>query len=79
MHYHFYVLIDILFKVSERTLTENFCLFPQNEQEKEKAIEESLKDLKEMFYCELCDKQYFKYKEYDNHINSYDHAHRQVK
>lgn len=49
----------------------------QNEQEKEKAIEESLKDLKEMFYCELCDKQYFKYKEYDNHINSYDHAHRQ--
>ena len=50
----------------------------QNEQEKEKAIEESLKDLKEMFYCELCDKQYFKYKEYDNHINSYDHAHRQV-
>ena len=56
-----------------------FCLFPQNEQEKEKAIEESLKDLKEMFYCELCDKQYFKYKEYDNHINSYDHAHRQVK
>ena len=54
-------------------------LFPQNEQEKEKAIQESLKDLKEMFYCELCDKQYFKYKEYDNHINSYDHAHRQVK
>ncbi|CAH3182305.1 unnamed protein product, partial [Porites lobata] len=49
----------------------------QNEQEKEKAIEESLRDLKEMFYCELCDKQYFKYKEYDNHINSYDHAHRQ--
>lgn len=49
----------------------------QNEQEKEKAIQESLKDLKEMFYCELCDKQYFKYKEYDNHINSYDHAHRQ--
>lgn len=57
----------------------NFCFFPQNEQEKERAIEESLKDLKEMFYCELCDKQYFKYKEYDNHINSYDHAHRQVK
>ena len=32
-----------------------------------------------MFYCELCDKQYYKYKEYDNHVNSYDHAHRQVK
>ncbi|EDO34344.1 predicted protein, partial [Nematostella vectensis] len=50
----------------------------QTEQEKEKIIEESLQDLKEMFYCELCDKQYFKYKEYDNHINSYDHAHKQV-
>ncbi|XP_001626444.2 G patch domain-containing protein 8 isoform X2 [Nematostella vectensis] len=49
----------------------------QTEQEKEKIIEESLQDLKEMFYCELCDKQYFKYKEYDNHINSYDHAHKQ--
>lgn len=47
-------------------------------QEKDKVIEESLQDLKDMFYCELCDKQYFKYKEYDNHINSYDHAHKQV-
>lgn len=63
--------------ISEVTI-ESISLF-QNEQEKEKAIEESLKDLKEMFYCEMCDKQYFKYKEYDNHINSYDHAHRQVR
>lgn len=46
-------------------------------QEKDKVIEESLQDLKDMFYCELCDKQYFKYKEYDNHINSYSHAHKQ--
>ncbi|XP_028391470.1 protein enabled homolog isoform X2 [Dendronephthya gigantea] len=49
----------------------------QTTQDKEKAIEESLKNLKESYYCELCDKQYIKYKEYDNHINSYDHAHRQ--
>ena len=48
-------------------------------QEKDKVIEESLQDLKDMFYCELCDKQYFKYKEYDNHINSYSHAHKQVR
>lgn len=47
-------------------------------QEKDKVIGESLQDLKDMFYCELCDKQYFKYKEYDNHINSYSHAHKQV-
>ena len=30
------------------------------------------------FYCELCDKQYTKYSEFDNHINSYSHAHKQV-
>ncbi|XP_064167303.1 G patch domain-containing protein 8-like [Anguilla rostrata] len=29
------------------------------------------------FYCELCDKQYYKHQQYDNHINSYDHAHKQ--
>ncbi|KAJ8255880.1 hypothetical protein COCON_G00197440 [Conger conger] len=29
------------------------------------------------FYCELCDKQYHKLQQYDNHINSYDHAHKQ--
>lgn len=51
----------------------------QMKQEKDKVIEESLQDLKDMFYCELCDKQYFKYKEYDNHINSYSHAHKQVR
>ncbi|XP_033978495.1 zinc finger protein 804A-like [Trematomus bernacchii] len=29
------------------------------------------------FYCELCDKQYERHQQYDNHINSYDHHHRQ--
>ncbi|XP_066300114.1 G patch domain-containing protein 8-like isoform X2 [Branchiostoma lanceolatum] len=45
--------------------------------EKERAIAEALKDLKDNFYCELCDKQYYKHQEFDNHINSYDHAHKQ--
>lgn len=31
-----------------------------------------------LFYCALCDKRYVKYATYDNHIHSYDHAHRQV-
>ncbi|ELT95587.1 hypothetical protein CAPTEDRAFT_115905, partial [Capitella teleta] len=44
---------------------------------KEKAREESLADLKSSFYCDLCDKQYLKHAEYDNHIDSYDHAHTQ--
>lgn len=30
------------------------------------------------FYCELCDKQYLRHQQYDNHINSYDHHHKQV-
>ncbi|XP_029377702.1 uncharacterized protein LOC115055815 [Echeneis naucrates] len=29
------------------------------------------------FYCELCDKQYVRHQQYDNHINSYDHHHKQ--
>ncbi|XP_051574901.1 zinc finger protein 804B-like [Myxocyprinus asiaticus] len=45
--------------------------------EKEKAIAKALGDLKANFYCELCDKQYHKHQEFDNHINSYDHAHKQ--
>ncbi|XP_036414760.1 G patch domain-containing protein 8 [Colossoma macropomum] len=45
--------------------------------EKEKAIAKALEDLKANFYCELCDKQYHKHQEFDNHINSYDHAHKQ--
>ncbi|XP_029139145.1 zinc finger protein 804B [Protobothrops mucrosquamatus] len=45
--------------------------------EKEKAAERALEDVKANFYCELCDKQYHKHHEFDNHINSYDHAHKQ--
>ncbi|XP_015213713.1 G patch domain-containing protein 8 isoform X2 [Lepisosteus oculatus] len=49
----------------------------QDYAEKEKAIAKALEDLKANFYCELCDKQYLKHQEFDNHINSYDHAHKQ--
>ncbi|XP_078079948.1 G patch domain-containing protein 8 isoform X2 [Mustelus asterias] len=45
--------------------------------EKEKAIAKALEDLRANFYCELCEKQYQKHHEFDNHINSYDHAHKQ--
>ncbi|KAJ8411663.1 hypothetical protein AAFF_G00164710 [Aldrovandia affinis] len=49
----------------------------QDYAEKETAIAKALEDLKANFYCELCDKQYHKHQEFDNHINSYDHAHKQ--
>nr|XP_015800541.2 uncharacterized protein LOC107376117 [Nothobranchius furzeri] len=29
------------------------------------------------FYCELCDKKYVRHQQYENHINSYDHHHKQ--
>ncbi|KAM6087316.1 zinc finger protein 804B [Chlamydotis macqueenii] len=45
--------------------------------EKEEAAAKALEDVKANFYCELCDKQYHKHQEFDNHINSYDHAHKQ--
>ncbi|XP_054825863.1 zinc finger protein 804A [Eublepharis macularius] len=45
--------------------------------EKENTIAKALEDLKANFYCELCNKQYYKHQEFDNHINSYDHAHKQ--
>ncbi|XP_029461814.1 zinc finger protein 804A isoform X2 [Rhinatrema bivittatum] len=45
--------------------------------EKENTIAKALEDFKANFYCELCDKQYYKHQEFDNHINSYDHAHKQ--
>uniref|UniRef100_A0A8C5QSR8 C2H2-type domain-containing protein n=1 Tax=Leptobrachium leishanense TaxID=445787 RepID=A0A8C5QSR8_9ANUR len=45
--------------------------------EKENASSNALEFLKANFYCELCDKQYHKHQEFDNHINSYDHAHKQ--
>jgi hypothetical protein len=51
----------------------------QDYAEKENTIAKALEDLKANFYCELCDKQYYKHQEFDNHINSYDHAHKQVR
>ncbi|XP_022621376.1 G patch domain-containing protein 8-like [Seriola dumerili] len=44
---------------------------------KQKTLGCSVEDLKALFYCELCDKQYLRHQEFDNHINSYDHAHKQ--
>ncbi|XP_062313722.1 G patch domain-containing protein 8-like [Osmerus eperlanus] len=45
--------------------------------ERERTMASALEDLRANFYCELCDKQYLKHQEFDNHINSYDHAHKQ--
>ncbi|KAJ7408585.1 hypothetical protein WISP_119725 [Willisornis vidua] len=54
-----------------------YVWYPKDYAEKEKAAAKALEDVKANFYCELCDKQYHKHQEFDNHINSYDHAHKQ--
>ncbi|KAI3360995.1 hypothetical protein L3Q82_013197 [Scortum barcoo] len=48
-----------------------------SEERAERALGCSVEDLKSLFYCELCHKQYLRHQEFDNHINSYDHAHKQ--
>lgn len=45
--------------------------------EKEQRIADATADLRRTYYCEPCDKQYRTYSEFDNHLNSYDHHHRQ--
>lgn len=46
--------------------------------EKKQAIMKELEQVKRMFYCELCDKQYNKISEYEQHLQSYDHHHKKV-
>lgn len=45
---------------------------------KHHEIQQELKHVKRAFYCELCDKQYNKVSEYDQHLQSYDHHHKKV-
>lgn len=44
--------------------------------EKTLAIAKELEQVKRAFYCELCDKQYKKISEYEQHLQSYDHHHK---
>lgn len=62
----------------EKKITPDLLQQYQVNAEKEKKLTETLLEMNKSFYCELCDKQYTKYSEYDNHINSYSHHHQQV-
>jgi hypothetical protein len=61
----------------EKQLTPNLIDKYKAQVEREQAIAEATSDLRKSYRCDLCDKQYVKYSEYDNHLNSYDHHHRQ--
>lgn len=51
----------------------------ESKAEKQQLIAEELKQVKRAFYCELCDKQYSKIAEYEQHLQSYDHHHKKVR
>lgn len=63
---------------AEKEMTEDLIQQYHEQAEKEKKMTEILTEMNKSFYCELCDRQYTKYSEFDNHINSYSHHHNQV-
>lgn len=65
---------------SERMLeeTEDERARRETKVEKQQMIAQELSQVKRAFYCELCDKQYQKVSEYDQHLQSYDHHHKKV-
>ena len=63
---------------AEKELSEDLMESYRQQAEKEKKMTEVLTEMNKSFYCELCDRQYIKYSEWDNHINSYSHHHQQV-
>ncbi|KAJ3010606.1 hypothetical protein HKX48_007316 [Thoreauomyces humboldtii] len=45
--------------------------------QRNEAILSEIRTVTSAFYCRLCDKQYSKISEYETHLSSYDHGHRQ--
>lgn len=46
--------------------------------EREQKIQNEVKEIKKVFYCSLCNKQYKLAIEFEGHLSSYDHNHRKV-
>ena len=46
--------------------------------EREQKIQTEVKEIRKVFYCELCNKQYKLAMEFEVHLSSYDHNHRKV-
>ncbi|KAK1418298.1 hypothetical protein QVD17_27441 [Tagetes erecta] len=44
--------------------------------DREHKIQTEVKEIRKVFYCELCDKQYKLAVEFEGHLSSYDHNHR---
>lgn len=46
--------------------------------EREQKIQTEVKEIRKVFYCDLCNKQYKLAVEFEGHLSSYDHNHRKV-
>lgn len=46
--------------------------------EREQKIQTEVKEIKKVFFCDLCNKQYKLAMEFESHLSSYDHNHRKV-
>lgn len=46
--------------------------------EREQKIQTEVKEIRKVFFCELCNKQYRLAIEFEAHLSSYDHNHRKV-
>lgn len=44
--------------------------------EREQKIQSEVKEIRKVFYCDLCNKQYKLAMEFEAHLSSYDHNHR---
>lgn len=44
--------------------------------EREQKIQTEVKEIRKVFYCELCNKQYKLAVEFEGHLSSYDHNHK---
>ena len=62
----------------EKELTEDLMEQYKVQADKDKKLADMLTEMNKSFYCDLCDRQYIKYSQFENHINSYSHHHQQV-
>lgn len=46
--------------------------------EREQKIQTEVKEIRKVFFCDLCNKQYKLAMEFEAHLSSYDHNHRKV-
>lgn len=65
--------------VIQCTNATDFLISSQNTVAKKEAIKTEIVTTLRPFYCELCDKQYQNVSQYDEHIRSYAHTHKQVR